>query len=46
MVKKESSILVAGGIKKFSSIVGALHGVYANVLITDKYIAETLAKNC
>lgn len=42
--KKETSILIAGGSKKFNSIVGALNGSYANVLITDQYTAENLVE--
>lgn len=42
--EKETSVLIAGGTKKFKSIVGALNGAYANVLITDNYTAEALAE--
>ncbi|MFD1040138.1 sugar-binding transcriptional regulator [Virgibacillus byunsanensis] len=40
--KIESTILVAGGIKKVSGIIGALEGNYANVLITDQFTAKSL----
>ncbi|MFD2131425.1 sugar-binding transcriptional regulator [Pseudogracilibacillus auburnensis] len=40
--EKETSVLIAGGSRKFNSIVGALNGAYANVLITDNYTAEAL----
>ncbi|MBU9711960.1 sugar-binding transcriptional regulator [Evansella tamaricis] len=40
--KKETTILVAGGQKKISGILGALNGNYANVLITDQFTAEAL----
>src|SRR5699024_4195610 len=39
---KETSILIAGGSRKFNSIVGALNGAYANVLITDQFTAREL----
>lgn len=42
LAKKEKSILVAGGPKKFDSIYGALKGKYANVLITDQHTARLL----
>ncbi|QGQ47957.1 sugar-binding transcriptional regulator [Metabacillus sediminilitoris] len=42
LVKKERSILVAGGPKKLEAIYGALKGKYANVLITDEHTASLL----
>lgn len=39
---KETSILVAGGERKTHSIIGALNGKYANVLITDQYTLESI----
>ncbi|WP_125768846.1 sugar-binding transcriptional regulator [Companilactobacillus furfuricola] len=39
---KDYSILVAGSMKKVSSIKGALAGNYANVLITDYGVAQKL----
>ncbi|MFD1637445.1 sugar-binding transcriptional regulator [Evansella tamaricis] len=43
--KKEASILVAGGSEKIASIMGALNGGYANVLITDQYTAELIVSD-
>ena len=43
--KKQYSILVAGGHRKFLAIKGALAGGYANILITDQYTAENLLKD-
>lgn len=40
--QKEYSLLVAGGLNKVEGITGALRGGYANVLITDKFVAEAL----
>lgn len=40
--KKETSILVAGGIAKLKPIHAALIGKYANVLITDQNVAKAL----
>jgi len=40
--QKEYSLLVAGGLNKVEGITGALRGGYANVLITDKFVAEVL----
>lgn len=42
--EKETSVLIAGGSQKFNSIVGALNGAYANVLITDQYTAKALVE--
>lgn len=42
--EKETSVLIAGGTKKFNSIVGALNGAYANVLIIDNFTAEALVE--
>lgn len=43
LARKDKSILVAGGPKKFEAIYGALKGRYANVLITDQHTARLLA---
>ncbi|MRH41655.1 RNA polymerase subunit sigma-70 [Aquibacillus halophilus] len=40
----DSTILVAGGIKKVNGIIGALTGNYANVLITDQFTAKSLVE--
>lgn len=40
--EKEHAIVVAGGLKKVDAIMGALHGKYANTLITDQYTAKVL----
>jgi deoxyribonucleoside regulator len=39
---KENAVLVAGGLNKVEGIIGAIRGGYANVLITDKFVAEAL----
>lgn len=40
--KKETSLLIAGGMKKVEGIIGALKGGYANILITDQFTAESM----
>lgn len=42
--KIDTTILVAGGIKKVNGIIGALKGNYANVLITDQFMAKSLVE--
>ncbi|MEQ6376746.1 sugar-binding transcriptional regulator [Bacillaceae bacterium S4-13-56] len=43
--KKDYSILIAGGMEKVDGIIGALHGNYSNVLITDQYTAQILLQD-
>lgn len=38
----ERSIGIAGGVRKYKAVLGALNGHYINVLITDRQIAEKL----
>ncbi|UCZ53964.1 sugar-binding transcriptional regulator [Bacillus shivajii] len=40
--KKDYSVLIAGGSQKIKGIQGALHGGYANVLVTDQFTAKFL----
>jgi DNA-binding transcriptional regulator LsrR (DeoR family) len=38
------AIGVAGGARKFDAILGALHGKWINILVTDHFTARRLAK--
>ena len=40
-----TTVGIAGGKRKFASILGALRGKWINTLVTDQYTAERLAKN-
>jgi DNA-binding transcriptional regulator LsrR (DeoR family) len=40
--KVERSVGIAGGVRKYKAILGALNGHYINVLITDRQTAEKL----
>jgi DNA-binding transcriptional regulator LsrR (DeoR family) len=40
--KVERSIAVAGGVRKYSAILGALRGGWINILVTDRHTAEHL----
>ena len=42
--KVNRAIGVAGGVRKYSGILGALRGHWVNILITDRFTAERLAK--
>jgi DNA-binding transcriptional regulator LsrR (DeoR family) len=40
--KVERSVGIAGGLRKYKAVLGAINGHYINVLITDRQIAEKL----
>jgi DNA-binding transcriptional regulator LsrR (DeoR family) len=42
--KVNRAIGIAGGSRKYFSILGALHGHWVNILITDRFTAERLVK--
>ena len=44
LTKVNRAIGVAGGSRKYSGILGALRGHWVNILITDRFTAEQLAK--